>query len=156
MQKKCHTNLKIVWYMDTNSPMIITMTMHLTFHNGTTMTIRLFNLSQRLRIKMINIFPITPYPPLLIGLYDYCAMPDEEYDLMSNEVRNRILKGSPHAWIWRQIGINKIDERYRRLSSYLMHLHCPPSHSTPHKKSSFSNNTKPNQPIPEPCPSQMS
>jgi len=43
-------------------------------------------------------FLITPYPPPLIGPYhDYCATPDEEYDLMSNEVRNRILKASPHA-----------------------------------------------------------
>ena len=60
---------------------------------------------------MINIFPITPYPPPLIGPYDYCAMPDEEYDLMSDEVRNRILKASPHARIRRQIGINEIEER---------------------------------------------
>ena len=42
---------------------------------------------------------------------------------MSDEVRNRILKASPHARIRRQIGINEIDERNRRLSSYLMHLH---------------------------------
>ena len=59
----------------------------------------------------LNIFLIAPYPPPLIGPYHYCATPDEEYDLMSNEVRNRILKASPHARIRCQIGINKIDER---------------------------------------------
>ena len=59
----------------------------------------------------LNIFLIAPYPPLLIGPYHYCAMPDEEYDLMSNEVRNRILKASPHARIHCQIGISEIDER---------------------------------------------
>jgi len=42
---------------------------------------------------------------------------------MSDEVRNRILKASPYAQIRRKIGINKIDERNRRLSSYRMHLH---------------------------------
>jgi len=42
---------------------------------------------------------------------------------MSDEVRNRILKVSPHARIRCQIGINEIDERNRRLSSYQMHLH---------------------------------
>ncbi len=47
----------------------------------------------------LNIFLIAPYPPLLFGPYDYCATPDEEYDLMSNEVRNRIFKASPHARI---------------------------------------------------------
>ena len=71
----------------------------------------------------LNIFLIAPYPPTLIGPYHNCATPDEEYDLMSDEVRNRILKASPHARIRRQIGINKIDERNRRLSSYIMHLH---------------------------------
>jgi hypothetical protein len=72
----------------------------------------------------LNIFLIAPYPPLLIGPYDYSATPDEEYDLMSDEVRNRILKASPYARIQHQIGINEIDQRNRRLSSYLMHLHC--------------------------------
>ncbi len=71
----------------------------------------------------LNIFLIAPYPPPFIGPYDYCATPDEEYNLMSNEVRNRILKASPQARIRRQIGINEIDERNRRLSSYRMHLH---------------------------------
>ena len=42
---------------------------------------------------------------------------------MSDEVRNGILKASPHARIRRQIGINEINERNRRLSSYQMHLH---------------------------------
>jgi hypothetical protein len=59
----------------------------------------------------VNIFLIAPYPPTLIGPYDCCATPDEEYDLMSDEVRNSILKASPHARIRRQIGIKKIDER---------------------------------------------
>ena len=36
-------------------------------------------------------------------------------------LRNLILKASPHARIRRQIGINEIDERSRRLSSYRMH-----------------------------------
>jgi len=71
----------------------------------------------------LNIFLITPYPPPLIGPCDYCATPDEEYNLMIDELRNRILKASPYARIQRQIGINDIDERNRRLSSYLMHLH---------------------------------
>jgi len=71
----------------------------------------------------LNIFLIAPYPPPLIGHYDYCTTPDEEYNLISDEVRNRILKASPHARIQRQIGINEIDERNRRLSSYLRHLH---------------------------------
>ena len=43
--------------------------------------------------------------------------------LMINELRNRILKASPHSRIRRQIGINEIDERNRCLLSYLMHLH---------------------------------
>jgi hypothetical protein len=42
---------------------------------------------------------------------------------MSDEVRNRILKASPHTRIRCQIGINEINERNRRLSSYRMHLH---------------------------------
>ena len=71
----------------------------------------------------LNIFLITPYPTPLIGLYDHCTTPEEEYDLTSNEVRNRISKASPYARIRRQIGINEIDERNRRLSSYRMHLH---------------------------------
>ncbi len=71
----------------------------------------------------LNIFLIAPYPPPLIGPYHFCATPDEEYNLMSDEVRNRILKASPHARIRRQIGINEIDERNQRLSSYRMHLH---------------------------------
>ena len=45
----------------------------------------------------LNIFLIAPYPPPLIGRYDYCATPDEEYDLMINKLRNLILKASPHA-----------------------------------------------------------
>jgi hypothetical protein len=45
----------------------------------------------------LNIFVIAPYPPPLIGRYDYCPTPDEEYDLMINKLRNRILKASPHA-----------------------------------------------------------
>ena len=71
----------------------------------------------------LDIFLIAPYPPPLIGPYHYCTTPDKEYDLMSNEIRNRILKASPHARIQCQIGINEIDERNRRLSSYRMHLH---------------------------------
>ncbi len=42
---------------------------------------------------------------------------------MIDRLRNRILKASPHARIRRQIGINEIDERNRRLLSYIMHLH---------------------------------
>ena len=45
----------------------------------------------------LNIFLIAPYPPPLIGRYDYCATPDEDYDLMINKLRNLILKASPHA-----------------------------------------------------------
>jgi len=71
----------------------------------------------------LDIFLITPYPPPLIGPYHHCTMPVEEYNLMSNELRNRILKASPHARIRRQIGISEIDERNQRLSSYRMHLH---------------------------------
>jgi len=52
----------------------------------------------------LNIFLIAPYPPPLIGPYDYCTKPDEEYNLMSDDVRNRILKASPHARIRCQIG----------------------------------------------------
>ena len=37
-------------------------------------------------------FLIAPYPPPLSGPYDYCATPDEEYDLMCDKVRNRLLK----------------------------------------------------------------
>jgi hypothetical protein len=50
-----------------------------------------------LRMKMNSTFLIAPYPPPLIGPYDYCATPDEEYNLMINKLRNRILKASPHA-----------------------------------------------------------
>jgi hypothetical protein len=71
----------------------------------------------------LNIFLIAPYPPPLIGRYDYCATPDEEYDLIIDKLRNLILKASPHAQIRRQIGINEIDERNQRLSSYIMHRH---------------------------------
>ncbi len=71
----------------------------------------------------LNIFLIAPYPPPLIGRYDHCPMPDEEYGLMIEKLKNRTLKASPHARIRRQIGINEIDERNRRLSSYIMHLH---------------------------------
>ncbi len=71
----------------------------------------------------LNIFLIAPYPPPLIGRYDYCATPDKEYDLTINKLRNLILKASPHARICRQIGINEIVERSRRLSSYRMHHH---------------------------------
>jgi hypothetical protein len=59
----------------------------------------------------LNIFLITPYPPPLIERYDYCATPDKEYNLMMDKLRNRILKASPHAQIYRQIRINEIDER---------------------------------------------
>jgi len=52
-----------------------------------------------LQVNELNIFLIAPYPPPLIGPYHYCAMPDEEYDLMSDEVRNIILKAAPHARI---------------------------------------------------------
>jgi len=76
-----------------------------------------------LRFLQVKIFLIAQYPQPLIGPYDYGATPAKEYNLMSNEVRNRILKASPHARIRRQIGINKINERNRRLSSYQMHLH---------------------------------
>jgi len=55
----------------------------------------------------LDIFLITPYPPPLIGPYHHCTMPVEEYNLMSNELRNRILKASPHARIRRQIGISE-------------------------------------------------
>jgi hypothetical protein len=71
----------------------------------------------------LNIFLIAPYPPLLIERYVYCATPDEEYDLMIDKLRNRILKASHHARIRRQIGINKIGERNQCLSYYVMHLH---------------------------------
>jgi hypothetical protein len=64
----------------------------------------------------LNIFVIALYPPLLIGCYDFCPTPDEEYDLMIDKLRNRILKSSPHAQIRRQIGINEIDERNQRLT----------------------------------------
>ncbi len=77
---------------------------------------RLFYSNDR-RWKWIKHFLIAPYPPLLIG------RSDEEYDLMINKLRNPILKASPHARIWRQIGINEIDKRNRRLTSYAMHLH---------------------------------
>ena len=36
----------------------------------------------------LNIFLIVPYPPLLIGRYGKCAMPDKEYNLMFNKLRN--------------------------------------------------------------------
>jgi hypothetical protein len=71
----------------------------------------------------LNIFLIAPYPPSLIGRYDYCAMPDKEYDLMIDKLRKQILKASPHARIRHQIRINKIDKRNQRLASYVMHLH---------------------------------
>jgi len=71
----------------------------------------------------LNIFLIAPYPPPLIGCYDYCATPDKEYDLIIDKLRNLILKASPNARICRQIGINEIVERNRRLSSYIMHRH---------------------------------
>jgi hypothetical protein len=71
----------------------------------------------------LNIFLIAPYPPPLIGRYDYCTTPDEEYNLMIDKLRNRILKASPHARICHQIGINEIDEKNRCLSSYIMRLH---------------------------------
>ncbi len=47
----------------------------------------------------LNIFVIAPYPPPLIGRYDYCPTPEEEYDLMIYKLRNRILKASPHLQI---------------------------------------------------------
>ncbi len=47
----------------------------------------------------LYIFVIAPYPPPLIGCYDYCPTPDEEYDLMINKLRNRILKASLHTQI---------------------------------------------------------
>ncbi len=56
----------------------------------------------------LNIFVIAPYPPPLIGRYYYCPTPDEEYDLMIDELRNRISKASLHARIQRQIGINEM------------------------------------------------
>ncbi len=59
----------------------------------------------------LNFFLIAPYPPPLIGRYDYCATPNKEYNLMINKLRNLILKASPHARICRQIGINEIDKR---------------------------------------------
>ena len=71
----------------------------------------------------LNIFLIAPYPPPLIGRYDYCATPDEEYELIIDKLRNLILKASPHARIRSQIGIDEIDERSRRLTSYRMHHH---------------------------------
>ena len=40
----------------------------------------------------LNVFLIAPYPPPLIGPYHYCAMPDEVYDFMSNELRNKNIK----------------------------------------------------------------
>ena len=42
---------------------------------------------------------------------------------MIDKLRNQILKASPHAQIQRQIGINKINNRNRRHSSYVMHFH---------------------------------
>jgi len=50
-------------------------------------------------MKMNYTFFDSTISPPLFGPYDYCATPDEEYDLMSDEVRNRILKASPHARI---------------------------------------------------------
>ncbi len=47
----------------------------------------------------LNIFVIAPYPPLLIGRYDYCPTPDKDYVLMIDELRNQILKASPLAQI---------------------------------------------------------
>jgi hypothetical protein len=59
----------------------------------------------------LNIFLLAPYPPMLIGPYDFIAMADHEYDLMTNRLRHQILKASHHARIQCQIGINKIAER---------------------------------------------
>ncbi len=39
----------------------------------------------------LNIFVIASYPPPLIGCYDYCPTPDEEYDLMIDRLRNRVI-----------------------------------------------------------------
>jgi hypothetical protein len=47
----------------------------------------------------IKFLVIAPYPPPLIGCYDYFPMPDKEYHLMIDKLRNRILKASPHAQI---------------------------------------------------------
>jgi hypothetical protein len=105
--------------MDTNFGTIITTTMHSTFHIGTT----IYFIPTIEDENELNIFLIAPYPPPLIGRYDYCATPDEEYNLVIDKLRNLILKASSHARICRQIGINKIDERNQHLSSYIMHLH---------------------------------
>ena len=47
----------------------------------------------------LNVFLVAPYSPPLIGHYDYCATPDEEYNLMIDKLRNQILKASPHSRI---------------------------------------------------------
>ncbi len=53
--------------MDTNLPTIITTTMHLTFHIGTTMTIRLFILSPMIKDENeLNIFLLYPIPHRLL------------------------------------------------------------------------------------------
>jgi hypothetical protein len=71
----------------------------------------------------LNFFLIARYPPPLIGRYNYCATPDEEYNLMIDKLRNLILKASLHARIRRQFGINEIEERNRSFSSFIMHRH---------------------------------
>ena len=65
--------------------------------------------------KWIKCFLVAPYPPPLIGPYDFISTADIEYDLMTDRLRHWILKASPHAWIWQQIGINEIVERHSRI-----------------------------------------
>ena len=64
--------------------------------------------------KWIKHFLIAPYPPLLVGPYDCIATADHEYNLMTDRLRRQILKASPHARFWCQIGINKIVEQHSR------------------------------------------
>ena len=47
----------------------------------------------------LNIFMLAPYPPPLIRPYDFIATVDDKYDLMTDRLRHRILKASPHARI---------------------------------------------------------
>ena len=47
----------------------------------------------------LNIFLLAPYPPLLIQPYDFIAMADDEYNLMTDRLRHQILKASSHARI---------------------------------------------------------
>jgi hypothetical protein len=47
----------------------------------------------------------------------------DEYNLLTDRLRRRILKASPHARIQRQVGIIEKVERNQRLSSYTILVH---------------------------------